>query len=313
MHHEMLGSWDRDRRSAAGPGSDRDHPRQRADLGQPPRHPAAPAPPTAGQVTATPHPRHHHPGPPAHQPRGQPPPHHHRPRHHRPPRPRRRLDRHPHPPRRAHHHRRRAPRHLHHPIPLERRRHPQTLTLPPEAHAHIDHTPHPHTPWLGHTLAAPGHPAWLLDETVPPPACDPRPAPTPLAPLRALTQTLTDPHGNTTGIRIPPPTTHPPAPPPAPRTPRTPRLRHHRARHPLRPAPGPANHPITPEHLALLLADHGLADRPVLLTTPHHSPHTLHPTRPPPRPLLHQPILTTEHTENPSGQVVSVTKDAAGF
>ena len=165
---------------------------------------------------------------------------------------------------------------------------PQTLTLPPEAHALIDNTPH-HYPWLGATLAAPGHPAWLLDETVLPARLRPRPAPTPLAPLRALTQTLTDPHGNPAGIRIPAPPGTPPAPaPPAPPGYATIQLD---ARHG---QPLAGHHPITPEHLALLLHERGLAGRPILLTTTHHNPHTLHTTARHLAALLHQPTLTSD-------------------
>ena len=156
---------------------------------------------------------------------------------------------------------------------------PHTITLPPEAHALIDHTPH-HHPWLGHTLAAPGHPAWLLDEAITPARLHPRPKPTPLAPLRALTQTLTRPP------RQPRRHPHPRTPRhhPRPRTPRTPRLRHHPARRPLRPA-----HRRPPPH-------HPRPPRPPPPRTrprrppppPHHPPP--HPPHPPPhRPAPHQP------------------------
>ena len=165
---------------------------------------------------------------------------------------------------------------------------PHHITLPPEAEALIDRAPHPH-PWLGHQIAAPGHPAWLLDETTTPALLRTHPQPTPLTPLRALTQTLTDPHGNPAGIRIPAPPGTPPAPaPPAPPGYATIQLD---ARY------GQAyagHHPITPEHLALLLHEHGLAGRPILLTTPHQSPHTLHPIARHLTTLLHQPTLTTD-------------------
>ncbi len=165
---------------------------------------------------------------------------------------------------------------------------PHTITLPPEAHALIDHTPH-HHPWLGHTLAAPGHPAWLLDEAITPARLHPRPKPTPLAPLRALTQTLLDPHGNPAGIRIPaPPGTTPAPAPPAPPGYATIQLDAPYGQ------PTAGHHPITPDHLALLLHEHGLAGRPLLLTTRHPTPHTLHPTAQHLTNLLHQPTLTCD-------------------
>jgi hypothetical protein len=46
---------------------------------------------------------------------------------------------------------------------------PQHVILPPEAEALINRRP-PAAPWLGASLARPGHPAWLLDEAVVPAA-----------------------------------------------------------------------------------------------------------------------------------------------
>ncbi len=192
---------------------------------------------------------------------------------------------------------------------------PSHITLPPEAEAHITRTPTPQPAWLGHATAAPGHPAWLLDETITPARLTTRPHPTNLPPLRILAQPLTDPHGTTTGLRIPAPNPAPastPAtstpPPPAPAPPAPPgyttieldtRYGHAWTGH----------HPITPEDLAILLTEHGLHTKPLLLTTTHHSPHT--PTTLATRltELLHQPTLTTEHSTDTAQAIRGQVRD----
>ena len=173
---------------------------------------------------------------------------------------------------------------------------PHHVTLPPEAEAHITRTPHPHTTWLGHATAATGHPAWLLDETITPAHLTTTPNPTNLPPLRVLAQQLTDPHGTTTGLRIPalpspaPSTPAPPAPaPPAPPG--------HATLH-LDTRYGDAwtgNHPITADDLALLLAEHNLHTKPLHITTTNPSPHAPTALTTQLTHLLRQPTITTDH------------------
>ena len=169
---------------------------------------------------------------------------------------------------------------------------PHHVTLPPEAEAHITRTPHPNTTWLGHTTAAhrPPRPGSSTKPS-PPPTSPPHPNPTNLPPLRVLAQQLTDPHGTTTGLRIPAPPHSPPAPaPPAPPGYATLHLdtRYGHA--------WTGNHPITADDLALLLTEHNLHTKPLLITTTNPSPHTPTALTTQLTHLLHQPTITTDHT-----------------
>jgi hypothetical protein len=139
---------------------------------------------------------------------------------------------------------------------------PEQVLLPPEAQALIM----PETEaagWLGAELAAAGEPAWLLDEAVVPARLRARPVPgARWTTLRALTEVVAGGDGAIAGLRI----------------------------RPARPGPGGLplvlpgflvvevagrlglpwagpgrQHPLTPEDVALLLCDLGLAGRPVLL------------------------------------------------
>ncbi|MGD0559462.1 MAG: hypothetical protein ABSA93_31380, partial [Streptosporangiaceae bacterium] len=70
---------------------------------------------------------------------------------------------------------------------------PQHAFLPPEAEALLDRDPAP-GPWLGRTIAAPGDPAWILDEAVTPGRLLTHPAPPP-----PLSSTTTH-HHNATAV-----------------------------------------------------------------------------------------------------------------
>ena len=266
-----------------------------------PAPPTPPAPLTPDPDHHPPHPRHHHPRPPAHHREGNLHLTAIDPRHHHPPRPRRRLDRHHHhsspnspPP---------APSPPSPPSPNSAgttTAPPDHVTLPPEAEAHIDpHPPPPHHLARPHHSPPPGHPAWLLDETITPRPPPTHPNPTNLPPLRVLAQNSPTP----TAPHRPP---HPRTPPhtPRPRTPRTPRLRHPPPRHPPRPRLDrpPPHHP---RDLALLLTEHNLARQ----TPPHHHhPQPPHPPNPSPPTSPNSPPthLTTDHTpdtaDQPTGQ-----------
>lgn len=137
------------------------------------------------------------------------------------------------------------------------------VALPPEAEAVLDRIP-ADPEWLGASIAAPGQPAWLLDEAVTPAGlrwppftlCD-------VTVLRRATQTITDASGVITGIRVPDWTGQPDAtlalPMPAGY------LAVHVDGHLGQPWAG--QHPIPPEMLAVLLADLGLADRRIMLVS----------------------------------------------
>jgi hypothetical protein len=140
---------------------------------------------------------------------------------------------------------------------------PEQVLLPPEAQALIM----PETEaagWLGAELAAAGEPAWLLDEAVVPARLRTRPV-VPgarCATLRALTEVVAGGDGAIAGLRIRPARPGPGGLPPVPPG----YLVVEVAGRLGLPWAGPGRqHPLTPEDVALLLCDLGLAGRPVLL------------------------------------------------
>jgi hypothetical protein len=158
---------------------------------------------------------------------------------------------------------------------------PSHVLLPAEAEHLINRSPRP-GPWLGHQTTKPGHPAWLLDETVTPATLNPAPEPPP-----ELVTYLTD-HNGTPVLHL--------GGPPDPGTPPPPTIGGH-ATITVNASYGQAwatpHHPLNPEDLALHLHHHNLHNHPLLITAQTPNPHTLQPLA---RQLQHHhphPIHTT--------------------
>ena len=173
---------------------------------------------------------------------------------------------------------------------------PEPVALPPEAEALLDRAPAAEG-WLGAERAAAGHPVWLLDEAVIPARLHwPPQARLSTAALRGMTQLVFDAGGTISGIRVPA---------------SLPRLG--RAAGPL-PLPHgylaveveghigqawAARSPVSPESLAELLADLGLADRRVILVNRGRSAGGCPALRPYAErlaALLRQPVLAVDGT-----------------
>jgi hypothetical protein len=212
----------------------------------------------------------------------------------------------------------------------------ELIALPPEAEAMLAHRPAV-SGWLGSALAAPGQPAWLLDEAVVPATLRwPSPPPLRLPTLRRITKLITNAEGATTGLRLgtfgrPAPhastgrLTGSPAvrralksaPPQSPGSP---------------PVAEPAlpgylsvqveghlgqvwagQHPVTAEDLALLLCDLGMTGRPVLLINQGGragSCPALHPYAVQLSSFLSQPVLIFDGMTRGPQQARAVAKTA---
>jgi hypothetical protein len=134
------------------------------------------------------------------------------------------------------------------------------VALPPEAEAVLDRSPADQG-WLGAGIAARGQPAWLLDEAVTPARLRWPPfTPCDVIALRGVTQIITDASGAISGIHLAggaAPDASISLPMPAGY------LAVHVNGHLGQPWIG--QHPITPEVLAVLLENLGLADRRIML------------------------------------------------
>jgi hypothetical protein len=196
---------------------------------------------------------------------------------------------------------------------------PEHVALPPEAETLLDRTPAA-TGWLGADLAAPGQPAWLLDEAITPARLRwPPPAPRLSAALRAATRLITDADGTITGLSVHA-NRHAVSGHSLRATPAPPGLANRAAPRHAAPAGPPeqlpvlpgylavhiegrlgqawvGRDPITPENFALLVCELGLAGHPILLinqaSTASGCP-ALHPWATRLAALLHQLVLIAD-------------------
>ncbi|HEY1701102.1 MAG TPA: hypothetical protein VGG75_15440, partial [Trebonia sp.] len=165
---------------------------------------------------------------------------------------------------------------------------PHHVTLPPDAETLLNRTPPPHT-WLGSTLTAPGHPAWLLDETVTPATLTTTPhPPASLSQVRAATLVVAGPNGTPAGLQIPAVSSQRPGALPSPLD-----------GHATIAFTAPNGYPvidgrfIPPETLARLIRRFRLHNRPLLLAAPVHDPDGLAPLARTLENLLGQPVRFT--------------------
>ena len=190
---------------------------------------------------------------------------------------------------------------------------PEHVTLPPEAESLLDRA-YAADGWLGADLAAPGQPAWLLDEAVTSARLRwPAAAPYTTAALREVTELITGPDGTITGIRLPARPAQAAGPAqaggaarPLPMPPGY--LAVHVEGHLGQPWAG--HYPVPPEHLAVLLWNLGLAGRRVLLVNRARSAGgcpALHGYATRLAALLGQPVLPVDQAASPPEQAAPGT------